>query len=570
MLIHMRSAALFTKSAAPGRRLRVGVLFPGGDLPPPARQLLESLGRCEFVQLVAGISVPRLPPRKSSPGGPLYRFYRSVDAAIHPRAAGMLAPRSCVDLMNGLAPYSVDTDATGEKLTPTRRQSAILASCQLDVIIALGATADCDALAEVASFGVWRARLGDPLLGDIEPRLFAHTICGTAPICIAVQANVRSSAEPVPLAWGRMSILNSVSTIANLFGPLHMGECLLIAALRQLHSSGWDALLERGCVRGQRPDTPRAIPSDLQVLTWGLRKPFQLVSRRLKLRNTQTTWEVAVRVGAPMKGLAAAMSGEGYRRIEGPEGHYYADPFLMSHGSQTWLFMEDFDIAAGIGVIIASEVARDGSAGPAHVVLQRPYHLSYPQVVFEDGEYYMIPETGFNRTVELYRAVRFPYEWTLEQVLFDGPAFDATLLRHEGTYWFFVSVLDVEHPQNVLLMLYFADSLRGEWTLHPASPIASDIGVARCAGACFLDNGQWIRPAQDGTEHYGGAVRYQRITRLDRQHYAEEPAGSLTSHCLPGTIGVHTYNREGAIEVIDYKTRIGVSRKTRPSAKQGA
>jgi hypothetical protein len=71
-----------------------------------------------------------------------------------------------------------------------------------------------------------------------------------------------------------------------------------------------------------------------------------------------------------------------------------------------------------------------------------------------------------------------------------------------------------------------------------------------------MDRGTWIRPAQDGSETYGGALRFQRIVQIDPQQYLEEPAGSVTAQMIPGATGVHTYNRNGELEVIDCKSRV--------------
>jgi len=242
--------------------------------------------------------------------------------------------------------------------------------------------------------------------------------------------------------------------------------------------------------------------------------------------------------------------------LEAPSGHYYADPFVISHQGRRCLFVEDFDIAADKGSIICLELDENGIPGPAKISLERPYHLSYPQVFVRDGEAFMIPESGYNNTVELYHAVCFPSQWELIRVLFRGPAFDTTVLHHDGLYWFFVTLIDNRNPHRIELMLFHSDSLCGDWTLHPASPISRDIRVARCAGALFLDGGTWIRPAQDGSETYGGAVRFQRIVHIDQREYREEAAGAVTARMIPGATGVHTYNRNGELEVIDCKSRV--------------
>ena len=68
-------------------------------------------------------------------------------------------------------------------------------------------------------------------------------------------------------------------------------------------------------------------------------------------------------------------------------------------------------------MISCAEVLPGGGLGPVRTCLERDYHFSYPMVFEHDGDVFMVPESALNGTVELYRATRFPHEWTLEKVL---------------------------------------------------------------------------------------------------------------------------------------------------------
>jgi len=45
------------------------------------------------------------------------------------------------------------------------------------------------------------------------------------------------------------------------------------------------------------------------------------------------------------------------------------------------------------------------------IVLDEPYHLSYPYVFEWQGDYYMVPESYQVNSILLYRAVNFPTDW---------------------------------------------------------------------------------------------------------------------------------------------------------------
>ena len=91
-----------------------------------------------------------------------------------------------------------------------------------------------------------------------------------------------------------------------------------------------------------------------------------------------------------------------------PKDRFYADPFLIERDGKTFIFLEDLRYSEGRALISCCELDADGTPGPVFEVLRRPYHLSYPFLFEENGEIYMIPETKSNRTVELYRATKFP------------------------------------------------------------------------------------------------------------------------------------------------------------------
>jgi hypothetical protein len=166
----------------------------------------------------------------------------------------------------------------------------------------------------------------------------------------------------------------------------------------------------------------------------------------------------------------------------------------------------------------------------------------------------MLPETLERRTVELYRAVRFPNQWRRERILLrDVRAVDPTLLEYDGRFWLFAAVSVPGAPICDELSLFYAESLLGDWQPHPANPIVSDVRRARPAGRIIRCQGHLIRPGQDCSERYGGAVVFNRITRLTPSEYAEVPIGRLRPRRTWRTLGAHTFNAADGYEVVDYE-----------------
>ncbi|MER9443638.1 hypothetical protein NKI79_20045 [Mesorhizobium sp. M0340] len=234
--------------------------------------------------------------------------------------------------------------------------------------------------------------------------------------------------------------------------------------------------------------------------------------------------------------------------LTGNADSYLADPFPFRHQGQDFIFVEQYFYSKNRGCIAVVPVNRNGTTGASRIVVEEPHHLSYPFVFEQDGQIWMIPESGAARNVSLYRAVEFPYRWTREACLMEGiEGYDTTPLRYEGGFWFFVSPRLWRSTSWDVLSLYHAESLTGSWTPHAANPVLLDARLSRPAGAVIRHGGRTLRPVQDCARRYGGAVTFCQIDALGASEFAQTPVGRIWS----GALGCHTYNRRSGLEVID-------------------
>jgi hypothetical protein len=197
-----------------------------------------------------------------------------------------------------------------------------------------------------------------------------------------------------------------------------------------------------------------------------------------------------------------------------------ADPFAVRRAGVWSLFVEVLprgSRSADIAVLTSPDLDDWTYRG---TVLHEPFHLSYPRVVADRDEIYLVPECYATTSVRAYRAVDFPHRWELAATLLRGRPFkDATPFRH-GDHWFLL-VETSEHTHDQLC-LYVAERLLGPWHEHPASPIVTaDARLARPAGAPVEVGGQLVRFAQDCATRYGRAVRAVEILELTPTTYRE-------------------------------------------------
>ena len=246
---------------------------------------------------------------------------------------------------------------------------------------------------------------------------------------------------------------------------------------------------------------------------------------------------------------------DGFEEVDCGPDRFWADPLAFTAGGIDVVFFEELILAEGRGVISCTEVGEDGRLAPARRVLERPYHLSYPFVFEHDGAIFMIPETSSNFTVELYRCTSFPDQWIFEATLLsDIFATDATLY-HDGTrWWMFLTVGENGSYSWDELHLFMAESPSGPWQPHPGNPVKCDSRSARPAGPLFRREGRLIRPTQDCSQTYGGAIRLCEIEILTPSDFREQVIDQILPDWIPGANGIHTLTATNRVEVIDIRT----------------
>ena len=266
--------------------------------------------------------------------------------------------------------------------------------------------------------------------------------------------------------------------------------------------------------------------------------------RRGKRRQWFSAWRYRNPDGA---GLLPDLLRPPFQVIDGRPGMGYADPFPVSFQGREYLLIEEI-LPDERGRLVAAE-AVDGrlTPDPPAVILEHPYHLSYPCVFEHGGEFWMIPESADACTVDLYRAVEFPWRWGPARTLARGVRLvDTTPFFHDGLWYFFTSAQTTADGR-----LFTAPALDGQWTEHPMSPISTDARRARSAGHLFRIRGQLYRPVQDCSTSYGMAVRIMQVLELSPARFAEREAGVITPVWHREAVRTHTWNAGRMLECID-------------------
>lgn len=236
---------------------------------------------------------------------------------------------------------------------------------------------------------------------------------------------------------------------------------------------------------------------------------------------------------------------------------FRADPFGLWEDDKLHVFVERFDYRTLKGEIEVMVFDRAMKLLDSRVVLERPWHLSYPFVFRHGAEIYMLPEASRSAELVMYRATSFPFKWEPMKALeMPSAAVDSSPFFHDGRWWILYSLVSKDRHRTCALHVAFADRPTGPFHSHPLNPVRVGLQGTRPAGTPIVrEDGTIHVPVQDSSQTYGGAVRRLKVFRLDQTHFeAEDEIWLRPSPALsPFDRGLHTISSAGDISLIDCK-----------------
>lgn len=227
-----------------------------------------------------------------------------------------------------------------------------------------------------------------------------------------------------------------------------------------------------------------------------------------------------------------------------------ADPFALSDGQGWRVVAESLDHRTNKGEIVSAPLDATAETWAAFTPLHAgPAHMSYPHPLHVDGRVLLFCETWEAHGITVLEHVAG--QWRPVARLLEGRQILDATPWHDGTTWWLFCTLRDANPNGDLYLFHAAHPL-GPWSPHPANPILRDPSCARPGGPLFRAGADLIRPGQDCRRTYGGGLTLNRITRLDREGYAEETIRHLEP-IAPWPDGLHHLCPMGEQTLIDGK-----------------
>jgi glycosyltransferase involved in cell wall biosynthesis len=238
-------------------------------------------------------------------------------------------------------------------------------------------------------------------------------------------------------------------------------------------------------------------------------------------------WSIGIYTGdsplalAPAPGIVNPILGP--QDVTDEDASFVADPFMIPVDG-TWHMFFEVMVRRGRRKrgVIGHATSPDGLCWSYQgIVLEEPFHLSYPHV-FQDGDdVYLIPECREAGAIRLYRGDPFPDRWVHVADLVRAPVLlDASIFRRDGRWWMFAETSPAMSDDT--LALFHAPDLLGPWVEHPRSPVVTrNPHAARPGGRVLSLPDRLLRFAQGCSPAYGLDVKAFEVTRLSETEYEE-------------------------------------------------
>jgi hypothetical protein len=247
-----------------------------------------------------------------------------------------------------------------------------------------------------------------------------------------------------------------------------------------------------------------------------------------------------------------------FKKIIPKKDRSWADPHIIHEKEKYHIFLEEYIHRTKKGHISLIVMDEEGNYRDPVRVLEQPYHLSHPFIFYWRGNYYMIPESASNKTIEVYKCTRLFDKWEFHKILLENiTAVDSTIFHYQQNWWLFTNVRENDGASTCdeLFLFYGESPLSDKWKQHPQNPIVSDVRKSRPAGRIFKRNGNIYRPSQDCSNGYGYGLRINQIVILNETEYREKEVNSIEPNWDRNITGVHTFIFERDLTMIDGKLR---------------
>jgi hypothetical protein len=542
-------------------KLRIGILLNSHIIPSWEFRIVKVINDSDYAEIVLVIlnkSVPIYPENiNNQPAPGLLRLLDRTDRIVFDRKINYDLKKDASDLLRDIPQLELETGTEYSSANLSEQQAAEIKKYDLDIILKFGFFSINSDILKNAKYGILAYSLDNQkILNGINPGFWEVVRKIDVTNSALVISEPYTEQEAVIFSSWESTCRFSININRN---NVHWRNALFIPRIiKGIHKEG-KHFLER------QKDKFRFATLNIEMNTQTA--SFLTVSRDIfnyltislrtiyrKLFYTDDfNWQLLFNINHDNEDNLSDFSK--FTKLSSPKGTFWADPFVVKENDSYYIFVEEYIYKKHKAHISVLKLDNKGTLLSSDKIIERQYHMSYPFVFRLDNVFYMIPETGKNKTIELYKSTDFPYKWEFERNLMENiSAVDTTLFFFNKKWWLFTSVDQTGNisGNSTELFLFFTDNIfSGKWETHPDNPIVSDVRSARPAGKLFIRDGIIYRPSQDCSGRYGKAFNINRVTKLTETEYNETVHTKIEPVWDKKLAGTHTFNFDEDFTVID-------------------
>ncbi len=521
-------------------KLRIAVLFQSDMIPAWSYQMLSKINLSSSSEIV--LLIKNTQQSESKKNYFVYDFYTKLDRKYFKQKPDAFELKSLKSLLDIKIVNDIDA----------------LKNYSLDIIIQLVSQTISAEILNIAKFGVWSYQYGSVKKSKNTPDLFWEVIGRHGEVGITLQ--MQSEKENNILARS-YSLTDNLSVERSKHSYFWKAAAILPRKIEELYRLEEKVFFAK--TKELNKDSNffsneiKLVPTNGKVITKLIKFKWKRVKNIIRSFFYFDQWVLLFHLHESEE---ISTSFSQFKKILPPKGKFWADPHIIKKNDTYYIFIEELIYSENKGFISVIEMDSEGRYKNPVKVIETDYHLSFPFIIEDNSEIYMIPESKQNNNIQLYKCVNFPYQWELEIVLMDNVrAVDTVITKKNGRYWLFTNMIeDTGASLYDELYLFYSDNLISkDWKSHPENPIVSDVKNSRLAGKIFSSKNTFYRPSQNCSNHYGYGMKINQIEELNKESYKEKTINSIFPDWDKKISATHSLTHTGNLTVIDaqYKRR---------------
>ena len=544
-------------------KLKVGLLVDSLEVPYWVYLMIDKIKQSEYsdISLIISNNTPIvknniLKKIKNNRDYFLYKIYTRVENIICKQNPNAFEIRNLKKLLGEVKEIKVTPKLTKYSDWIKNEDVDRILEYDLDVIIRLGFRILRGRILDAAKCGIWSLHHGDNDINRGGPAGFWE-VFEQHPVTGSVLQILNEDLDGGKILTKSYSTTDTTFVKRNCNNYYMKTISFIPRKLKELHDLGKDIFLEKVNIENNTlnfySNPLYSKPKNLEFLKLEYSNWIRYLRRKIENKYSFEQWSLLFNIQNEI-----SKSLWKYKIIHPPKDRFWADPHVIVRDNNYFIFIEEYIYQKDKGHVALLTMDKDGNYKYVGNILERKYHLSYPFVFEFDNNFYMIPETESNKSIEIYKCIEFPEKWEYFGKLMSSiNAVDSTLFQYNNKWWMFSGIKENNGASNSdELFLFHSDNpLSDKWEPHPENPIISDSRKARPGGKIFSYRNSFYRPSQDCSNYYGYGISINQIKKLNEDKYEEIQVSSILPKWTNKITRVHTFTYDSGLSIIDAKIK---------------